>query len=497
MLTARELRDQIAAGALDPRVVLHELLQRISRINPAVGAYVAVDPERITAQLEERLRHGPRGPLFGVPITIKDNLCVRGEETACGSRILSGFRPPYHATVVERLLQAGAIVIPRANMDEFAFGSSTETSAFGPTRNPWDVTRVPGGSSGGSAAAVAAGAAVAALGTDTGGSIRQPAAFCGVVGLKPTYGRVSRYGLIAFASSLDQAGPITQDVTDCALLLSVIAGQDPRDSTSAPMPVPDYLAAVSQTARGLRVGLPKLPAEGLDGDVRAAMDEATRVLERLGLTTVPVELPHIHQAIETYYIIATAEASSNLARYDGVRYGWRASEFAAGGGSVEPSSAQRGVLQMYLHTRAQGFGPEALRRILLGTYVLSRGYYDAYYLQGMKVRTLMKRDFDAALSQCDVLLLPTAPTPAFRLGEKLDNPLQMYLSDIYTISANLAGVPAISLPCGFSSAGLPIGMQLIAAPFQEATLLRAARAYEQATDWHRRHPAISSVEQAR
>ncbi|MBI3021170.1 MAG: Asp-tRNA(Asn)/Glu-tRNA(Gln) amidotransferase subunit GatA, partial [Candidatus Omnitrophica bacterium] len=386
--------------------------------------------------------------------------------------------------VIERLRHEGAIVIPRANMDEFAFGSSTENSAFGVTHNPWAVDRVPGGSSGGSASAVSAHLAVAALGSDTGGSIRQPAAFCGVVGLKPTYGRVSRYGLVAFASSLDQIGPITKDVTDCAILLSVIAGQDKRDSTSAPLEVPDYVSGLRQPVKGLRIGVPKeYFIDGIDAEVRAAIDEAKAVCERLGLVCTPVSLPHTRYAIAAYYVIATAEASSNLARYDGVQYGFRAS-------SLEPRASSE-LLEMYLNTRTEGFGAEPKRRILLGTYVLSHGYYDAYYLKGLKVRTLIKQDFDQAFEGCDVILTPTTPTSAFRIGEKLDDPLQMYLSDIFTISANLAGVPALSLPCGFSKDGLPIGMQLLAAPFKEDVLLQAAFAYEQATEWHLRKPVLS------
>ncbi len=480
-LTIHELRLLIDQGQLDPRALLDDLLDQIERLNPVLHAYIALSPERVRAQLKDRLDHGPRGRLFGIPITVKDNLCVKGEETTCGSRILGGFRPPYDATAIERLIQDGAVIVPRANMDEFAFGSSTETSSFGVTHNPWETSRVPGGSSGGSATAVAADLAIGALGTDTGGSIRQPASFCGVVGLKPTYGRVSRYGLIAFASSLDQIGPLTKDVTDCALLLSVIAGHDPRDSTSAPVEVPDYVGQLGGPVRGLRVGLPTLPAGGLDAAVQQAMDQAVEALKRLGLIPVPVDLPHIDKAVATYYIIATAEASSNLARYDGVQYGYRAQ--ANGDGSL---------LTMYQRTRAEGFGAEAKRRIMLGTYVLSRGYYEAYYLKGMKVRTLIKRDFDEALTRCDVLLLPTSPTPPFRLGEKLDDPLQMYLSDIFTISANLAGVPALAVPCGFTQGGLPIGMQLLAAPFREDVLLRVAYAYEQATEWHARTPDVSA-----
>jgi aspartyl-tRNA(Asn)/glutamyl-tRNA(Gln) amidotransferase subunit A len=473
--TIHELRARIAEGAVSPRELLEDLLARIERLNPSVRAYTpAMQPERLSRQLDT-LPARPSGKLHGIPITIKSNICVSGEETNCCSRILQGFRPPYDAAVVERLRREGAVIVPCANMDEFAFGSSTENSAAGPTRNPWKTDRVPGGSSGGSAAAVAADLAVAALGSDTGGSIRQPASFCGVVGLKPTYGRVSRYGLVAFASSLDQIGPLTKDVRDAAILLSVIAGRDERDSTSAPVDVPDYEAKLAGPLKGLRLGIPALPA-GANDEVKQAVDGAREALQRLGLEAVGIELPHLDKVIETYYIIATAEASSNLARYDGVQYGLR--------------QDGRTLMDMYLDTRTAGFGAEAKRRILLGTYVLSQGYYDAYYLKGMKVRTLIKQGFDEAFQRCDVLIMPTAPTPAFRLGEKLSDPLQMYLSDIYTISANLAGVPALSLPCGLSGDGLPIGVQLLAAPFREDVLLRAAHAYEQATDWHSRKPVV-------
>ena len=479
--TIHELQHLLGSRAVSPEQILEDLLARIERANPSLHAYLAVEPERLRRQLKERMTSGRQGRLAGIPITIKDNICIAGEETSCAARILQGFRSPYDATVIERLRAEGALVIPRANMDEFAFGSSTENSAFGPTRNPWKPDRVPGGSSGGSATAVAADLAIAALGSDTGGSIRQPASFCGIVGLKPTYGRVSRYGLVAFASSLDQIGPLTKDVTDAAIVLSVIAGHDPRDSTSAPVEVPDYVGQLTASVKGLRVGLPRLPKEGLDPAVSQHLDDAVKVFERLGLTTVDIELPQIANAVATYYIIATAEASSNLARYDGVQYGFRVTDHGI-----------RSLLDMYLDTRTQGFGAESKRRILLGTYVLSQGYYDAYYLKGMKVRTLIKRDFDEALTRCDVITMPTAPSPAFRIGEKINDPLQMYLSDIYTISANLAGVPALSLPCGFSRDNLPIGMQLLSAPFKEDMLLRVAYAYEQATEWHLRRPNVKA-----
>ena len=479
--TIHELRRMIQAGTVSPQEIVDDLLARIDRLNGSqkIHAYLAVDAERIRRQATDLPASARAERLYGIPIAVKANICVAGEETSCASRILEGFRSPYDATVIERLRRAGAILIPKTNMDEFAFGSSTENSAFGVTRNPRaQDNRVPGGSSGGSAAAVASNMAIAALGSDTGGSIRQPASFCGIVGLKPTYGRVSRYGLVAFASSLDQIGPLAKDAEDAAILLNVIAGHDERDSTSAPVEVPDYVAALRIPLNNVTIGLPKIPSDGLNQHVGAAIDGAVEVFRKLGVKTVPVELPNIDKAVATYYIIATAEASSNLARYDGVRYGFRA--------GVTPNPEPRtpsDLTEMYVSTRTEGFGAEAKRRILLGTYVLSQGYYDAYYLKGMKVRTLIKQDFDEAFKMCQLVLMPTAPTPAFRLKEKLDDPLQMYLSDIYTISANLAGIPALSVPCGSGPDGLPIGMQLLAAPFQESLLFQAAHAYERATDW--------------
>ena len=481
--TLHELRALLDGGSITPRDLLDDLLARIERLNPSIHAYLAVDPDRLRRQLEGTVTR--RGPLAGIPITIKDNICVAGEETTCASRILAGFHPPYDATVIERLRRAGALMLPRANMDEFAFGSSTENSAFGPTRNPRTkaLDRVPGGSSGGSAAAVAANMAISALGSDTGGSIRQPAAFCGIVGLKPTYGRVSRYGLIAFASSLDQIGPLAKDAQDAAILLSVIAGHDPRDSTSQPVSVPDYPKMLEAPLGEMTLGVPDLTTEGLDSKVQQAIEQAVQVFKGMGVKTVPVSLPMIDKAVATYYIVATAEASSNLARYDGVQYGSR-----AGGDGGEGA-----LLEMYQRTRTEGFGAEAKRRILLGTYVLSQGYYDAYYLKGMKVRTLIKRDFDEAFTRCQAVVLPTSPTPAFRLGEKTSDPLQMYLSDIYTISANLAGVPAISFCCGtVPPENLPVGLQLLAPPFEEVRLLRLVHAYERATDWAARRRAMWS-----
>jgi aspartyl-tRNA(Asn)/glutamyl-tRNA(Gln) amidotransferase subunit A len=416
--------------------------------------------------------------LTGIPIALKDNLCTAGIKTTCASKILEGFVPPYDATVVDRLRAAGAVFAGKTNMDEFAMGSSTENSAFGATKNPWGRDRIPGGSSGGSAAAVAADACLGALGSDTGGSIRQPAACCGVVGLKPTYGRVSRYGLVAFASSLDQIGPFAKDVEDCAWLLNAIAGHDPNDSTSADVPRSDYTADLRIGVRGLRIGVPKeYFVSGMDRAVEDSVRSAVRVLEREGAVVEEVSLPHTEYAVAVYYLLATAEASSNLARYDGVKYGFRAKSPA-------------NLMDLYFRSRAEGFGPEVKRRIMLGTYALSSGYYDAYYAKAQRVRTLIKRDFDRVFERVDVIATPTAPTPAFRFGEKTQDPLQMYLSDIFTISVNLAGVPALSLPCGFSPDGLPIGLQIIGKPFAESTILRAAAAYERVTEWNTRKPPI-------
>ncbi|HEU4505532.1 MAG TPA: Asp-tRNA(Asn)/Glu-tRNA(Gln) amidotransferase subunit GatA, partial [Nitrospira sp.] len=418
-------------------------------------------------------------PLTGMPLAIKDNLCTEGVTTTCASRTLQHFIPPYDATVIAKLRAQDYILLGKTNLDEFAMGSSTEHSAFGPSRNPWNLHCVPGGSSGGSAAAVAADECAAALGSDTGGSIRQPAAFCGVVGLKPTYGRVSRYGLVAFASSLDQVGPITKDVADAALLLGAIAGHDPMDSTSADLPVPDYTKALKKKdLKKLTVGVPaEFFAEGLDPEVEQAVRAAIEELKNLGGTIKEIHLPRTDAAVAVYYVIATAEASSNLARYDGVKFGLRAKE-------------TKDLLDLYTKTRQEGFGPEVKRRIMLGTYALSSGYYDAYYGKAQAVRTLICQDFRTAFNEVDLIVTPVTPTPAFRLGEKSEDPLQMYLSDIYTISINLAGVPAISVPCGFSKAGLPIGMQLIGRAFEEETLLRAAHAYEQSTQWHLKKPVV-------
>jgi aspartyl-tRNA(Asn)/glutamyl-tRNA(Gln) amidotransferase subunit A len=491
-LTGHEIRERIVGGELSAEAALRACLERLAAVEGKVRAFVSTDGERALERaraLDAALARGEKpGPLCGVPIAIKDNLCMAGTRTTCSSKILEDYVPPYNATVVERILAAGAVPIGKTNLDEFAMGSSTENSAFGVTRNPWDLDRVPGGSSGGSAVAVAAGEATMALGSDTGGSIRQPASFCGVVGLKPTYGRVSRYGLVAFASSLDQIGPITRDVSDAALLLGVIAGHDPRDSTSAPAPVPDYSGQIEADVRGRRIGLPReFFIEGMDREVEAAVREAANVLARQGAEIVEVSLPHSRideaegklsaYAVAAYYIIATAEASSNLARYDGAHYGHRTAETV-------------GMIEMFARSRAEGFGAEVKRRIILGTYALSSGYYDAYYLKASKVRSLIQRDFQQAFERVDAIACPVAPTPAFRIGEKTDDPLKMYMGDVFTISCNLAGIPGISVPCGFTSGGLPIGLQLLGKPFDELGLLQLARAYERATEHHRRRPNL-------
>ena len=477
-LTIDALRTAIASGAATATSLCEAALERIGAGDTRLHAFLAVaaDAARERAAWLDGLPASARGSLHGVPIALKDNLCTRGLVTTAASKILSGYVPPYDATVVARLEQAGAVVVGKANCDEFAMGSSTENSAFGPTRNPWDESRTPGGSSGGSAVAVASGMVPVSLGSDTGGSIRQPAALCGVVGLKPTYGRVSRYGLIAFASSLDQIGPFARTVADAARMLAVIAGADAHDATASREPVGDYLGALIGDVAGLRIGVPRaLLAEGVDPDVVKAVETALHVLTSRGARLVDVDLPHARYAIPVYYLVATAEASSNLARFDGVRYGYRTPQ-------------ARTLKSMYLKTRDEGFGTEVKRRIMLGTYVLSAGYYDAFYLKAQQVRTLIRRDYEAAFAACDVVAMPTTPRPAFRLGEKVDDPLQMYLEDIFTVSANLSGLPAISVPCGLSPTRLPIGLQLTGRAFDEATLLRAADAYERETDWHRQMP---------
>ena len=482
-LSLCELQKKFAAGEVTATEIVRGYYLRIGQVEPKVKAYLTQTKDSALAKaaaLDEKLKGWRKTrPMTGMPLAIKDNLCTEGVATTCSSRMLQNFVPPYDATVIAKLKEQEYILLGKTNLDEFAMGSSTENSAFGPSRNPWNLHCVPGGSSGGAAAAVAADECVAALGSDTGGSIRQPAAFCGVVGLKPTYGRVSRYGLVAFASSLDQIGPITKDVPDAALLLSAIAGHDPMDSTSADLPVPDYMKALKKKdLKKLKVGVPmEFFAEGLDPEVEQTVRAAIEELKNLGGQITEIQLPRTDAAIAVYYVIATAEASSNLARYDGVKYGLRAKE-------------TKDLLDLYMKTRAEGFGPEVKRRIMLGTYALSSGYYDAYYGKAQAVRTLIRRDFDAAFNEVDLIVTPVTPTPAFKLGEKSENPLQMYLSDIYTISINLAGLPAISVPCGFSKSGLPIGLQLIGRAFEEETLLRAAHAYEQSTQWHLRKPVV-------
>jgi aspartyl-tRNA(Asn)/glutamyl-tRNA(Gln) amidotransferase subunit A len=478
-LTATEMRRRVAARDLSCEELTRAHLDRLAAVEPGLGAVLRPLEDRALdrARSQDRNLAGgdEAGPLAGVPVVLKDVLDVEDLPTTCGSRILGDYRPPYTATAVARLEAAGAIVIAKANMDEFAMGSSTENSAFRPTKNPWDRGRVPGGSSGGSAAAVAARMAPVALGTDTGGSIRQPAAFCGIVGLKPTYGRVSRYGLVAFASSLDQIGPLARTVEDVARVSSVLCGHDPLDSTSAGEAVPDFAEALERDPEGLRIGVPwGFLAEGVDPETLARFREALEALEGAGASVVEVPLPHLSHAIATYYVVATAEASSNLARYDGVRYGRRAA------GATDLGS-------MYGRSRDEGFGAEVKRRIILGTFVLSSGYYDAYYLRAQKVRTLIRRDFEAAFESCDVVATPTTPTPAFALGEKTEDPLQMYLEDVFTVPANLAGIPGISVPCGLAG-GLPVGLQLLGRRFDEETLLRCGAGYQRVTKHHERTP---------
>jgi aspartyl-tRNA(Asn)/glutamyl-tRNA(Gln) amidotransferase subunit A len=478
-LTAAQIRGRVASGELSCEEVVQAHLGRIEEIEPHLGALLLPLPERALGRaraLDLSLREGQAPPpLAGVPVVLKDVLDVEGLPTTCGSRILEGYRPPFTATAVDRLEAAGAVVLGKSNMDEFAMGSSTENSGYQATKNPWDPGRVPGGSSGGSAAAVAARMAPLALGSDTGGSIRQPAAFCGIVGLKPTYGRVSRYGLVAFASSLDQVGPFGRTVEDVAAAFSALAGHDPRDSTSARTEVPDLARALEGDAGGLRVGVPSgFLEEGVEAETLARFREALSALEGAGATVVDVELPHLPHAVATYYLIATAEASSNLARFDGVRYGRRA-----------PGASE--LREMYGRTRDEGFGAEVKRRIILGTFALSSGYYDAYYLRAQKVRTLIRQDFERAFEVCDVVATPTTPTPAFGLGEKTGDPLQMYLADIFTVPANLAGIPGLSLPCGLAG-GLPVGLQLLGRPFDEETLLRGGAAFQKATRHHELPP---------
>jgi aspartyl-tRNA(Asn)/glutamyl-tRNA(Gln) amidotransferase subunit A len=478
--TATDLLDRLSRGEVTSEALTRQFLDTIRRREPLVRAFLHVDEEGALEQargVDARRQRGERlGLLAGLPVAVKDVLCTRGQRTTCGSKILETFVPPYDAAVIERLRQADVVLLGKTNMDEFAMGSSTENSAYQVTRNPWDPERIPGGSSGGSAAAVASGEAPLALGTDTGGSIRQPASLCGVVGLKPSYGRVSRFGLVAFASSLDQVGPLAHSVKDAALLLQVIAGHDARDSTSVDRVVPAYSETVDQPVLPLTIGVAReYFGAGLDAEVEQAVRSALRVYEGLGAKVIDVSLPHSPYAVATYYVVANAEASSNLARYDGVHYGHR---------SATPGN----LIEMYKRSRGEGFGAEVKRRLMLGTYALSSGYKDAYYLKALKVRRLIRDDFDRAFGQCDVVMGPTAPTPAFKIGEHSNDPLAMYLSDIYTISANLAGLAGVSVPCGFTKSGLPIGLQILGAPFEEEKLLRVARMHEQATDWHTRRP---------
>ncbi|MFW5864157.1 MAG: Asp-tRNA(Asn)/Glu-tRNA(Gln) amidotransferase subunit GatA [bacterium] len=482
VLGIREAAGKLQTGDATSREITQAVINRIEAVDDRIGAYLYVDREGALAAADaadQARKNGDKpSPLNGIPIAIKDNFCTRGMKTTCASHILENFTPPYDSHVVEQLRKVGAVIIGKTNLDEFAMGSSTENSGVKATANPWNLERIPGGSSGGSAAAVAADAATGALGSDTGGSIRQPASLCGVVGLKPTYGRVSRYGLVAYGSSLDQIGPLTKSVEDAALLLNGIGGHDERDSTSAQVDMEDFTRLLGQDIKGMKIGMPKeCFGDGMDSDVAAVMDETRKTLESLGAELVEVSLPHSEYAVATYYLVATAEASSNLARYDGAQYGHRAKD-------------TKNIIEMFSRTREEGFGAEVKRRIMLGTYVLSAGFYDAYYLKALKVRTLIKQDFEKAFEQADLIFTPVSPTPAFKKGEKMDDPLQMYLSDIYTISCNLAGLPGISVPAGFSGDGLPIGMQLLAPPFQEAPLLQAAHAFEKSCGLSDKRPTL-------
>ncbi len=481
-LTIQEAHRRLKQKEITSKDLTQAVLDRIGAVDKTVGAYITVNSEAAVAQAEKadkEISEGRLTPLTGIPIALKDLICTKGLRTTCASRVLENFIPPYDATVVKKLKKDGAVIVGKLNMDEFAMGSSNEHSCFKPTRNPWDLSRIPGGSSGGSAAAIAADMCIGALGSDTGGSIRQPASHCGVVGLKPTYGRVSRFGLVAFASSLDQIGPLTKTVFDSAVMMNTIAGYDASDSTSVPKDVPDYTSFLQKGLEKMVVGIPKeyTAARGLDPDVSAAVENAVRKVKDLGADCVEISLPHSEYVVAVYYIIAPSEASSNLARYDGVKYGYRDKD-------------QSSLMEMYKNTRSKGFGPEVQRRILLGTYALSAGYYDAYYGKASQVRTLIIEDFKNAFKTCDVILSPVAPTPAFKIGEKVDDPLTMYLSDIFTLSANLAGIPGISVPCGFSSEGLPIGLQIMARHFDEGKIFKVAYNFEQATDFHTKKPLL-------
>ncbi len=481
--SATELLSRLSKGEITSEALTGQFLEAIRQREPRIKAFLHVDEafalEQARASDSRRMKGENLGLLAGLPVAIKDVLCIRGQPTTCASKILQNYRPPYDAHVIDLLRQADAVLLGKTNLDEFAMGSSTENSAYQVTRNPWDLERIPGGSSGGSAAAVAACEAPLALGTDTGGSIRQPASLCGIVGMKPSYGRVSRFGLVAFASSLDQVGPFGHTVADAALLLQAIAGHDRRDSTSVDRPVPDYLAALDRPAGPVTIGVPReYFGGGIDPEVEASVRAALKVYENLGAKLEEISLPHSRHAVATYYLVTSAEASSNLARYDGMHYGYR-------------SPNHKDLIDTYRRSRGEGFGAEVKRRIMLGTYALSSGYKDAYYLKALKVRRLIRDDFDRAFARCDVVMGPTSPTPAFKIGERSSDPLQMYLSDICTISCNLAGITGISIPCGFTRSGLPIGLQILAAPFEEEKLLRIARMHEQATDWHTRRPRLA------
>jgi len=472
----------LKAKEVSSRELTQSVLERIGEIEDKVGAYISVfeeDALKTAGKADKDIAKGRMGPLTGIPLSVKDLICTKGFRTTCGSKILENFYPPYDATVAKKLKEAGAVIVGKANMDEFAMGSSNENSAFKVTRNPWDLERIPGGSSGGSAASVAADMCLGSIGSDTGGSVRQPASFCGVVGMKPTYGRVSRFGLVAFASSLDQIGPLTKDVSDCALMMNVISGYDPKDSTSVPEDVPDYTASLKQGLKGIVAGIPKEynSQDGLDLDVYNAVQDAVRKLEELGIECVEVSLPHAEYAVAAYYVIAPSEASSNLARYDGVKYGFR-------------DMSQDDLINMYRTTKSKGFGTEVQRRIIIGTYALSAGYYDAYYGKASQVRTLITDDFRKAFEKCDVILSPVSPTTAFKIGEKIDDPLTMYMLDVFTLSANLAGIPGISVPCGFSKDNLPIGLQIMGKHFNEQVILKTAFNFEQATRFHERKPGL-------
>lgn len=477
-LTAHQLIDLLNKGSISPLDICHSIIDAVDNKDKRLNALVNFDREKAIERCRTLGKKKPSGTLQSIPIFIKDNICVKDELTTCSSKILQDFRPPYSATVIDKLIEDGALLMGKTNMDEFAFGSSTETSCYGTTKNPWDLKRIPGGSSGGSAACVAADEAIFAIGSDTGGSIRQPASLCGIVGLKPTYGRVSRYGLIAFASSLDQIGPLAKDVEDAALLLRSISGYDVMDSTSVNKAIPDYPSLIKKDIKGLRIGIPReYFIEGVIKEVKDSVSQAIKHIEGLGAICEDMSLPHTKYAVSVYYLVATAEASSNLARFDGVQYGLR-------------SGQAKSIIEMHKKTRQEGFGDEAKRRIILGTFALSSGYYDAYYLRALKVRTLIKRDFDKAFEKYDAIITPTSPTAAFKIGEKTADPLTMYLSDIFTISANLAGVPGVSIPCGFTKEKLPIGLQILGKAFDEETILKIAYNYEQSTEWHKIKPSL-------